>query len=362
MFKLGIELSKRGWLWDAGSRWGMRLLIRQSLKKLENYGEDHRFDQVARFAELLRERPLDPGPDSTPPPYRDVPAEFFACLLGPRRKSTCGLWPEGVDTLAAAEEAMLELTCRRAGVVDGQGILELGCGWGSLCLWLAERYPNSRVTAVCETGQQLMFIQQAAAELGLGNLQVVQCEVSAFRPETEECFDRVLSIETFEKFWNFDELLARVSNCLKPDGQAFLQMFVHRDRGYSLELDARPDWMLTDPVIESLIQGRIIPAAALLYHFQRDMEIVSHWTVNGRHYQRTLDAWLHNLDAGRQKVLRIFETSMSRSDARSQFHRWRMLLIACAEVFGYRKGREWFVSHYLLRKRVRSTSNGAATT
>jgi len=354
LFKLGIELSKRGWLWDACSRWGIRLLIRLLLKKLDSYDENYRFDQLARFAEILRLRPLDVAPSAAVPRYRDVPAEFFASMLGPRRKSSSGWWPSGVDTLATAEDAMLDLTCRRAGIVDGQSILELGCGWGSLCLWLAERYPNSQVTALCDSVQQFDYIQQTATERNLTNLRVLQSEINAFRPESQHSFDRIVSIEMFEQLWNIEEMLARVRNWLKPEGQVFLQMFVHRDRGYSLELDARPDWLVTDAVVESLIQGRIMPAAALLYHFQRDMQIASHWTINGRHYQRTLETWLSNLDASRDQVLKIFEKSMSKSEARWQFYRWRMLLLVCAEIFGYRKGREWFVSHYLLRKREHS--------
>jgi cyclopropane-fatty-acyl-phospholipid synthase len=265
--------------------------------------------------------------------HYEVPTAFFARVLGPRLKYSSCYWPDGVTTLAAAEAAMLELYAERAGLADGQDILDLGCGWGSFALWAAERYPNSRITAISNSRTQRDFI----ASRGLANVTVRTADVRTLELPAA-AFDRVVSIEMFEHVRNYSLLLRRIASWLRPDGTLFVHVFAHRRFAYPFDDRGASDWMARE-----FFTGGLMPSAELFHHFDDNLRIVDEWRVSGTHYARTAEAWHDNLVASRAGIDGLL--------GRRAYQRWRVFFLACAELFGYADGREWLVAHYRFARR-----------
>ncbi|MFN0250223.1 MAG: SAM-dependent methyltransferase [Kofleriaceae bacterium] len=276
--------------------------------------------------------------------HYEVPPAFFQAVLGPNLKYSSCYWPTGVDDLAAAEHAMLALTAERAQLADGQEILDLGCGWGSLSLWAAARYPKSRITAVSNSAPQRVFIEREAAARGLTNLAVRTADVRTLLLPARS-FDRVVSIEMFEHMRNYELLLRRIADWLAPQGSLFVHVFAHRRHAYPFEDGGSSDWMARE-----FFTGGIMPSASLLHHFQDDLQLDSEWHLAGTHYARTAEAWYANLMQRKPQALAALATTYG-TDARKRFQRWRVFFLACAELFGFANGREWIVAHYRFRAR-----------
>ncbi len=338
IFRIGIDAVERGLMPDAVTRLAIRRMCTQRLGEVSVSEED--------FAGAMRRGPIAPIPHKANEQHYELPAEFFAAVLGPRKKYSCCLWSAATTQLAEAEDAALAETCRRAEIADGQEILELGCGWGSLSLWMAERYPHSRITAVSNSAVQRQFIESLAASRGARNLRVITADMNAFAPPADAGdgrFDRVVSIEMFEHMRNYEQLLARIGSWLRPQGKLFVHIFCHRRLAYEFESEGTANWMG-----RHFFSGGIMPSASLLRRFDRDFAVMREWQWSGLHYQRTAEAWLASLDARHDDVAAILERAYGAVDARRWLNRWRVFFLAVSEMFGYADGEQWFVSHYLL--------------
>jgi cyclopropane-fatty-acyl-phospholipid synthase len=327
---LGLALAERGLVPLSGLRRGVRRLIGRRLAELDSPKERPWFDR-----ELVG-GPLALSPEKANEQHYEVPSDFFELVLGPRLKYSAAYWPAGVESLAAAEDAMLSLTCGRAHLEDGQDVLELGCGWGSLTLYMAHAYPSSRITAVSNSNRQREFIEARAP----ANVRVLTADVNDL--VLEERFDRVVSVEMFEHMRNYRGLLHRIRRWMRDDARLFVHIFCHRTHAYPYEVDGRDDWMA-----RYFFTGGTMPSLDLLGRFEGDLRVERRWEVDGRHYGRTARAWRENLEDKKTRVMKIFRVAYGEEAAR-WYQRWRLFFLACEELFGYRDGTEWLVGHYLL--------------
>ncbi|MDE2137944.1 MAG: class I SAM-dependent methyltransferase [Gammaproteobacteria bacterium] len=335
-----LGLAERGLMPDALIRLGVRRLCAQRLRTEAVGGpaaeEQRRQQQLA----LLREGALALHTDAANAQHYGLPPEFFVQCLGPRLKYSCAYYPRGDETLAQAEEAMLELYGERAELADGQQILELGCGWGSLSLWMAARYPRARILAVSNSAAQRAFIEARCREEGLHNVRVVTEDVNRLAPPAG-AFDRCVSIEMFEHMRNYETLLARIAGWLKANGKLFVHVFAHRTHLYPFETEGRDNWMG-----RHFFTGGLMPATDTLLWFGRDLACERRWLIEGTHYQRTANDWLRRQDENRPQVRRILRAAYGADAAALWEQRWRMFWMACAETFGYQAGSQWLVAHY----------------
>jgi cyclopropane-fatty-acyl-phospholipid synthase len=339
-----IDLAERGLVPDALLRHGIRRLCAQRLRDERAGDAVAAWDRFRVLLDELRQSPVAIETDAANAQHYELPAAFFELCLGKRRKYSSCYYPRGDETLDEAEEAMLALYGERAELADGQRILELGCGWGSLTLWMAERYPQSRITGVSNSGSQREHIMAQAAARGLGNVEILTCDVN--RLALDRRFDRVVSIEMFEHMRNYQTLLERIAGWLDDDGKLFVHIFCHRELMYPFETDGDDNWMG-----RYFFTGGLMPAADTLLHFAGHLRIEQQWRMSGEHYEKTSNHWLANQDRNRDAVMQVLRAAYGEAEAARWAQRWRMFWMACAELFGYRGGNEWLVAHYRFAKR-----------
>jgi cyclopropane-fatty-acyl-phospholipid synthase len=334
---------EQGLVPDKVIRLGIGRLLKERLVEIHSGDPDAAADLHAAFIDEMRAAPMAPLPEKANEQHYEVPAAFFAEVLGPHRKYSSCFWGPETITLEQAEAAALEITCARAGLVNGQDVLELGCGWGSLTLWMAGRYPGSHNTAVSNSASQREYIEAEAARRGYSNVTVLTRDINDF--DIEDRFDRIVSVEMFEHLRNWQEAFRRVSTWLKPGGRFFMHVFVQRTTPYAFVDRDESDWMS-----RQFFSGGMMPSDDLPAHFQDDLKLLRRWRWDGTHYQRTSQAWLSNMDARRAAIKPVLEQAYG-ADADLWRQRWRLFFMAVAELFGHDNGREWWVSHYLFEKR-----------
>lgn len=342
--QLAFDLTEQGIMPDIVLRRGIRLLLKQRLKEISSSDVEMMADLQSQFIQQMNESAIALVPEKANEQHYEVPAEFYSRTLGARKKYSSAYWPEGVTTLNEAEKQGLAKSCEHAKLEDGQKILELGCGWGSLTLWMAEHYPNSKITAVSNSHSQREYIETRAKLQGSNNLNIITCDMNDFDIEANS-FDRVVSVEMFEHMRNWEQLYANVSRWLKPGGYFFKHIFVHKTSTYEFSDNGPSDWMS-----RYFFTGGMMPSDDLPLAFQKDLNFVQRWRWDGRHYEKTANAWLENMDQNKESLFPLFKDIYGHSNAQMWWSRWRMFFMACAELFGYNKGQEWWVSHYLFQK------------
>ncbi len=341
-----IALAERGLLPDVLIRAGIRRLCSQRLREERSDDPQAAWARFRALLAELRRAPVASHTDAANAQHYELPPKFFELCLGRRLKYSSGYYPTGSESLEQAEDAMLALYGERAQLADGQDILELGCGWGSLTLWMAQRYPHARITTVSNSRPQRLHIEAQCRMRGLANVQVLTCDVNALELPAAR-YDRAVSIEMFEHMRNYQTLLSRIAGWLKPNGKLFVHIFCHRELMYPFEVEGEDNWMG-----RHFFTGGLMPAADTLLHFAADLAIEEHWRVPGTHYQRTADHWLANQDRQHDAVMAVLREAYG-ADAALWFQRWRIFWMSCAELFGYRGGREWMVGHYRFGNRYR---------
>ncbi len=339
MIKSLISMAENGYMPDFFIRSGIRRMQKERIiwsktRSVSSIEEHHQ-----SWVHKMKDSPIAYVPDKANEQHYEVPPLFFENVLGKHLKYSSGYWPDGVNTLDGSEYEMLKLSSQRAEIVDGQNILELGCGWGSLTLFMAENYPKCSITAVSNSKDQRKFIESKCKERALENVCVITADMNVF--SIDDSFDRVVSIEMFEHMRNYERLLNRVAGWLKPGGKLFIHIFSHKTLVYPFTEEGEGDWMG-----RNFFSGGIMPSHQLLLYFQNDLRIESSWRISGSHYEQTSIAWLNKMDSRRNEIIEIFNESYGKDQASIWFQRWRIFFMACEVLFGYDYGREWGVSHY----------------
>lgn len=325
-------------------RKGIRSLLKQRLNQENKGNTETQQTHFMKLVEELKNSPIAVNTVDANEQHYEVPTKFYQYCLGKHLKYSSGYWKDGVTDIDTSEKDMLELTCQRAELQDGQNVLELGCGWGSLSLFMASRFPKSTFTVVSNSRTQKLYINEQAINRGIKNLTVITADINVFN--IDAIFDRIVSVEMFEHMRNYQKLMHKASDFLKADGKLFVHIFTHKEYAYKFEVIDESDWMS-----KYFFTGGIMPSDHLLLYFNEHMSIEQHWHLNGTHYSKTSEAWLENMDKHKNEIMPMFETTYGKDQALKWWVYWRIFYMSCAELWRYNDGNEWMVSHYLFKKK-----------
>ncbi len=325
-------------------RQNIRKLLAQRLKDEDAGNVEANQEKIMQLIVELKSSPIAINTADANEQHYEVPTQFYQYCLGKHLKYSSGYWKEGVNDIDISERDMLEITCQRAELAEGQQVLELGCGWGSLSLYMSAKFPKSTFTVVSNSSTQKLHIDEQASQRGIKNLTVVTADMNTF--SIEKKFDRVVSVEMFEHMRNYEKLLAKVSSFLNENGKLFVHIFTHKGLAYKFEVVDDSDWMS-----KYFFTGGIMPSDHLLLYFDTHFNIEQHWRVSGMHYSKTSEAWLQNMDKHKTEIMPLFEQTYGKEGALKWWVYWRIFYMSCAELWGYNGGEEWIVSHYLFRKK-----------
>ncbi len=347
MIERFIKMMEKGHIPDSAIRFGIRKLCKQRLEELSTPDLEEKQFKTEAYRQALISSPLAIHTKDANEQHYELPSDFFLHVLGKNLKYSSCFYRETTKTLDEAEDIALAITCERAQLKDGMRILELGCGWGSLTLYMAKHFPNSKIVAISNSSSQKSFIDGEAAKRNLKNILVLTRDVSQLESLAVEfeSFDRVVSVEMMEHFKNYQELLGKIADVLVPEGKLFVHIFTHKDYSYPFEVDGEDNWMG-----KYFFTGGQMPSHQLMYSFQKDLSIDESWQWSGTHYQKTSEDWLKNMDANKEVIMAIFKKTYG-DESIEWFNRWRVFFLSCAELFGYEKGQQWGVSHYRFTKK-----------
>ncbi|MFW5736969.1 MAG: SAM-dependent methyltransferase [Halanaerobium sp.] len=349
------KLLARGTVPDFLLRRGIRRLIKKRIKKQNKLSVEERFEYLNNFIAQLKKQPIAVETEAANEQHYELPPQFFEKILGRNLKYSCCYWSDDLNykklkkqsdlqqRLDRAEDEMLELTVKRAQIKNGQNILELGCGWGSLSFYLAKKFPDSRIISISNSSLQIDYINKLAAQNKIDNLRAVKADINNFKTEAQ--FERVLSVEMFEHMRNYQKLLQKISGFLTAEGKLFVHIFSHQNYPFTYQDSKKTDWMA-----RYFFSGGTMPSQDLLHYFSGNLNLQKQWAVSGSHYQKTLEAWLQIMDQKKEEIYPILESTYGQEQAEKWWNYWRLFFISSAEFFGYNDGDDWFISHYLFQK------------
>lgn len=325
-------------------RKGIRDLLKQRIKDETNPDLEVQQQHFMDLLKTFKNSAIAVETKAANEQHYEVPTAFYLNVLGKNLKYSSGYWKNGNTDFDRSEDDMLELTCQRAELKDGMEILELGCGWGSLTLFMAKKFPNANILAVSNSSTQRAHIEETARQRGLNNVKIITADINVFT--TDRRFDRIVSVEMFEHMRNHAQLFEKISGFLKDGAKMFIHIFTHKELTYLFEVKDDTDWMS-----KYFFTGGMMPSDHYLLYFQEHFKIQNHWRVNGTHYSKTSEAWLSKMDQHKDVIMPLFEKTYGKDQAVKWWVYWRIFFMSCAELWGYDHGNEWFVSHYLFEKR-----------
>ena len=344
LINTSLTFAEKGLLPDPLVRAGIRKLVGSRLSEISANNCEIGMANMTQFVQNMNKAEIASLPELANAQHYEVPADFFSFCLGKHRKYSSCFWMPDTNTLDEAELLALIQTCDHADLKDGQTILELGCGWGSLSLWMAEKYPKATITGVSNSSSQREYILNTAKSRGLTNLNIITADMNIFEAPTQ--YDRIVSVEMFEHMRNYQVLYGRVASWLKPKGKFFKHIFVHRNTPYLFEVQSPDDWMS-----QFFFSGGMMPSDDLPLHFQDNLKLLQRWRWDGTHYAKTANAWLANMDLNSTAITPILASTYGAENVEMWRNRWRIFYMACAELFGFDKGQQWWVTHYLFEKK-----------
>ncbi|UCF85058.1 MAG: cyclopropane fatty acyl phospholipid synthase [Desulfobacteraceae bacterium] len=248
--------------------------------------------------------------------HYDIGNDLFTIMLDKRMNYSCAFW-QHAETLDAAQEAKLELTCRKLKLEAGMRVLDIGCGWGGFAIYAAEKY-GVEVTGVTVSREQVELARRCCKGLP------VCIELQDYR-EIQGVFDRIVSIGMFEHVGvaNYRTYMQVVQRCLKSGGLFLLHTIAGNRSVHS-----------TDPWIAKYIfPNSVLPSARQITDAAEGLFVLEDWHSFGPYYDLTLMAWYHNFTENWHRIQNAYN---------QRFYRmWTYYLLSCAGTFRARRNQLW---------------------